>query len=121
MVTNINQSRRYDTVAVHYNREVLYGNDNGRVRMIKWFSDTQMAWHWIRERLNTFHRDEWAMNSFLQSVSDINRQWNVGDGEDGVSFAENLDVHNYEGEYRVYYKPTVDYDEIPEADREQCF
>jgi hypothetical protein len=117
----VNMPRRYGTVAVHYIREVLYSDDDRDLRMIKWFSDIQMAWMWVRQRLNTVHRDEWAMNPFLTCVYDMDRQWNVGAGEDGQTFAENLDTFIYDGEYRAYYKPDVKYEDIPEAEREQRF
>ncbi len=108
----VNMPRRYGTVAVHYVH-------NCDVRMIKWFSDIQMAWMWVRQRVNTVHRDTWAMNPFLTCVYGMDRQWNVGDGEDGKALAENMDTFVYEAEYRAYYKPDVKYEDIPEAEREQ--
>ena len=111
----VNMPRRYGTVAIHY----MYEDD---VRMIKWFSDIQMAWMWIRQRVNTVHRDEWwDMNPFLTCVYDMDRQWNVGDGDDGKALAENAIASDYEAEYRAYYKPDVKYEDIPEAEREQRF
>ncbi len=118
----VNMPRRYGTVAIHYIHEVRYSDDDrDPLRMIKWFSDIQMAWMWVRQRVNTVHRDDWAMNPFLTCVYDMDLQWNVGDGEDGKALAENLDTFVYDGEYRAYYKPDVKYDDIPEAEREQRF
>ena len=61
------------------------------------------------------------MNPFLTCVYDMDRQWNVGDREDGKALAVNMDTFVYEAEYRAYYKPDVKYNDIPEAEREQHF
>ena len=45
----VNMPRRYGTVTVHYIHEFRYIDENrDSVYMIKWFSDIQMAWMWVR-------------------------------------------------------------------------
>ena len=87
----------------------------GEVRHIKWFSDIQMAWIWIRAQVDRCdYREDWEVTPFLETADEMDRQWAQGDGEDGSMVA---DDDGYE--YVAYYRPHVQYEDV--RDREEHF
>ncbi len=98
-------NRYHTTVCVEY----VIDDD---VRHIKWFSDIQMAWIWIREQVNRRDdREEWDVSPFLATADAMDREWRRNRG---VTVA---DCDGYE--YCTYYEPTVLYEDV--RDREEFF
>ena len=84
------------------------------IRLIKWFSDIQMAWIWINQRVRERHGENWDIAPFLTTANAMDRQWSQGFGEDGFCVA---DSDGYE--YIAYYEPTLNYEDV--RDREEHF
>jgi hypothetical protein len=98
-------NRYHTTVCVEY----VIDDD---VRHLKWFSDIQMAWIWIREQVNRRDdREEWEVIPFLTTADAMDREWRRNRG---VIVA---DCDEYE--YCAYYEPTVLYEAV--RDREEYF
>ena len=101
-------ANRYHTVV-----SVEYCVD-GDVRLIKWFSDIQMAWIWISGQVRERHGENWDIAPFLTTANAMERQWRQGFGDDGFCVA---DSDGYE--YITYYEPTVNYEDV--RNREEHF
>ena len=77
------------------------------VRLIKWFSDIQMAWIWINQEVARRDGEEWEITPFLETADQMDIAWRRGFGEQGITVAED---DGYE--YIAYYEPTVNYEDV---------
>ena len=92
---------RYQTVV----SVEVYNGDN--LRQIKWFSDIQMAWIWIKDQTLLLETVEWDITSFIPCADEMDSQWRYGHGENGICVATGGQY-----EFMAYYEPTTDYEDV---------
>lgn len=93
---------RYDTVVAveAYNNEDLH--------LIKWFSDIQMAWIWIKNQTELIQTvDDWDVTGFITCADSMDTNWRNGYGENGYCV-----VTGDPFEFIAYYKPSLQYEDI---------
>jgi hypothetical protein len=93
-------NRYHTVVSVEY---AMYDE----VRLIKWFSDIQMAWIWINQEVARRDGEEWEITPFLETADQMDIAWRRGFGEQGITVAED---DGYE--YIAYYEPTLNYEDV---------
>ncbi len=86
-------NRWYTTVSVE-----IYINE--RMRYIKWFSDLQMAYLWVKEHIRTVNEPFTMENDFVRFAERMDQRWS--ERRDGCTLASNARY-----KYRVYYEPDV--------------
>ncbi len=86
-------NRWYTTVSVE-----IYINE--RMRYIKWFSDLQMAYLWVKDHIHTLNEPFNMENNFVHFADRMDQRWR--DRQDGCTLASNARY-----KYRVYYEPDV--------------
>jgi hypothetical protein len=86
-------NRWYTTISVE-----IY--DRRQLRYIKWFSDLQMAYLWVKDHLRTFNEPFTMENDFIRFADRMDQRWTQR--HDGCTLASNSRY-----KYRVYYEPDV--------------
>jgi hypothetical protein len=92
------QPRREEVNRYHTATSVEYSVDD-TIREIKWFTDIQMAYIWILEKIRERHEsDQWTIRSFEETANRLEERWY--EGKDGLVVAK-MDEYKF----RVYYNP----------------
>ena len=83
----------------------------------KWFVNIKIAYDWITNRIQEKHTGEmfWHIESFKETVNEMDSKWYNGYGWHGAIVAYNGDETSYR--YCAYYKPTVLYEDVREHER----
>jgi hypothetical protein len=90
---------RREEVSRFYTASSVEYSVDGIVREIKWFTDIQMGYIWILDKIRqTSDIDEWDVRDFEEVADRLEERWY--EGKDGLIVAK-LD----ECKFRIYYNP----------------
>lgn len=81
---------------------------------IKWFSDIQMAWIWVKDHTMDASMVEWDITSFIPCADAMDAQWRRGEGANGMCIAMGGQY-----EFIAYYETYVNYEDV--RGREEFF
>lgn len=70
------------------------------LRRIHWFTDIQMAYIWIRRKVQELPEEDWSLLTFKETSDGLDYNW--ANGHDHIRVADSF-MH----QYIAYYEPNV--------------
>ncbi len=113
------QTQTQPTVPNHTDTVVLvqYTVNDDDILFEKWFANIKIAYDWIVNRIQEKHTREkfWHIETFKETVNEMDSKWYNGCGWHGAIVAYNGDETSYR--YCAYYNPTILYEDVRDRER----